>query len=321
MNSRTTIYRKLAAAACAAVAACAEPVSETPPVPETGTAQVILRQEGAQDVTVYAFRRQGDVFRYDTLFRDGWTSDGRLSVRMTGGEYKFLFACGAGENLALDPAPAKGGTTWEEAAFSLREDPASPGTCLPADELFLQYPSADANRVYTVKGIAQTIPAHLSRAVCRIGISLKRGYRDGDSYVEIPYAAPQSILDAIDRIDLTARNAGRQASPDGYGGTAEVSASFPAAEAGKLTDEGFVVLDGPFVIPPADGADLDLELTITPAAGSHLQPARLRLGGKAERNKRLDVTLWITSAYPTLGIEIRLDPIGREQEGDAGIWE
>ena len=55
--------------------------------------------------------------------------------------------------------------------------------------------------------------------------------------------------------------------------------------------------------------------------GSALQPVQLRLTGKAERNKQLEITLWITLDYPVIGVEIQTAPITEEQDGDTGIWE
>lgn len=316
-------YRKYTTVvlAAAAFAACSEPERESDPAPAAGTTRVTLLREGSPQVSVYAFRRQGDVFRYDTLYSEGWKSDGTLAVRMANGSYKFLFVSGAGDRLALEPAPPTRETAWEEAAFVLRGNPAQPGTYLPSDELFLQLPASDANTVYTVGGTELTIPARLTRAVGRIGITLKRGYRDGDRYVEVPYTRPHTILDEIARIELRASNTGLRVSPGGSEGTAEVTATLDAGDYAELTDEGFVRLDGPFVIPPADGRPVGLDISVVPAAGSGLQPGRLQLTGTAERNKRLDVTLWITSGYPAIGIEVRTAPIGDEQDGDSGIWE
>ena len=93
---------------------------------------------------------------------------------MPAGQYKFLFVSGAGENLALEPAPLTGQTTWEQTAFTLREDPAAPGMYLPADDLFLQFPAADADAVYTLGGADVTVSARLTRAVSRIGVTVKR---------------------------------------------------------------------------------------------------------------------------------------------------
>ena len=317
MNNRihTTIIL-----AAAAFAACSG-LERADIVPATETSRIMLVREGAADVSVYAFRRQGAVFLFDTLFREGWTPDGKLSVRMPNGHYKFLFASGAADRIALQPAPLTRQTSWEEASFVLRENSAVPGTCFPADELFLQYPASDANTVYTIDGAAQTVRARLTRAVCRISVTVKRGYHDGTRYVEVPYAKPQSVLDQIGRIELSADHTGLRVNPGGSSGTATVTATLTAADYAELTDGGFVRLEGPFVIPPADGGEVGLDITVVPAAGAALQPVQLRLTGKAERNKQLDITLWITSDYPVIGVEIQTTPITEEQDGDTGIWE
>ena len=317
MNNRIHTTIILAAAAFAACSGS----ERADIVPATKTSRIMLVREGAADVSVYAFRRQGAVFLFDTLFREGWTPDGKLSVRMPNGHYKFLFASGAADRIALQPAPLTQQTSWEEAAFVLRKNAVVPGTCFPADELFLQYPASDANTVYTIDGAAQTVRARLTRAVCRISVTVKRGYHDGTRYVEVPYAKPQSVLDQIGRIELSADHTGLRVNPGGSSGTATVTATLTAADYAELTDGGFVRLEGPFVIPPADGGEVGLDITVVPAAGAALQPVQLRLTGKAERNKQLDITLWITSDYPVIGVEIQTTPITEEQDGDTGIWE
>ena len=304
----------------AAFAACSEPAQEPAAAPGQAGTRVTLQRDGTQDVSVYAFRREGDAFLYDRQFREGWAPDGTLSVRMPAGRYKFLFVSGAGENLTLEPAPLTRQTTWDQAAFALREDPDATGAYLPADELFLQYPASDADAVHTLGGTDVTVSARLVRAVSRIGITLNRGYHDGTGYVEVPYAQPHSVLDEVDRIELTVGNAGLRVRPGGSEGTAPVRATLAAADA-EPTGQGFARFEGPLVIPPADGGEVDLDISVIPAAGASLPAAHLHLAGKAERNKRLDVTLWITSGYPVIGVEIDLTPIDREQEGDSGIWE
>ena len=301
MNNRihTTIIL-----AAAAFAACSG-LERADIVPATKTSRIMLVREGAADVSVYAFRRQGAVFLFDTLFREGWTPDGKLSVRMPNGHYKFLFASGAADRIALQPAPLTRQTSWEEAAFVLRKNAVVPGTCFPADELFLQYPASDANTVYTIDGAAQTVRARLTRAVCRISVTVKRGYHDGTRYVEVPYAKPQSVLDQIGRIELSADHTGLRVNPGGSSGTATVTATLTAADYAELTD----------------GGEVGLDITVVPAAGAALQPVQLRLTGKAERNKQLEITLWITLDYPVIGVEIQTAPITEEQDGDTGIWE
>ena len=77
MNNRIHTTIILAAAAFAACSGS----ERADIVPATETSRIMLVREGAADVSVYAFRRQGAVFLFDTLFREGWTPDGKLSVR------------------------------------------------------------------------------------------------------------------------------------------------------------------------------------------------------------------------------------------------
>lgn len=303
------------------LAACAEPEPSADPLPASAATRVMLQRQGTDEVSVYAFRRQGTSFLFDTLYREGWTADGRLQVRMANGSYKFLFVSGADEGFVSQPMPITQQTAWEDVAFALRANNAVSGTCLPAGELFLQYPPSAAHTVYTVGGSGLTVPARLTRAVCRIGIALKRGYREGAGYVEIPYAKPHSVLEEIERVEITARNTGRSITPDGSSGSATVAATLLTTDYTELTDSGFVLLDGPFILPPAEGSEIDLDISVVPSAGASLRPVRLQLTGSAERNKRLDITLWIASSYPEIGVEIHTAPIEREQEGDSGIWE
>lgn len=318
-------YPKITGIVLAAVAfaACSEPEGElaSASAPDGGATRVELLGEGSGNGTVYAFRREGERFLYDTLFRADWNPQGTLAVRMRGGDYKFLFASGEGANLSLGPAPLTRATTWDEAAFSLRATDAAAGKYAPAEELFLQFPAADAERVYTLGGTDVSVSARLRRAVSRIGIILKRGYKVGDTYVEVPYTAPRSMLDEVERIDLIVAGAGQRVRPEGYAGTAAIEASLATADYAELTDAGFVRLDGPFVLPAADGGPLALSLSVRPAAGSALRPAEVELEEVVQRNQRLDVVLWITAGYPVVGVEIRTQPIEEEQNGDAGIWE
>lgn len=316
-------YRIYAAIVIAATAltACSQTETEGVADPVPAGTQITLLGNNMQDISVYAFRLKDGGFFYDTLFCGGWTSDGRLPVSIANGSYKFLFACGAGGRLSLQPEPLTRQTTWEQALFTLGENPELPGTYLPSDELFLQYPASEADRVYVVGGRNLTVSATLTRAVSQIGITIKRGYHDGARYVEVPYVGSHSVLDEIDRIELTAHNAGLSVRPGGSAGMATVTSTFSSSEQGTVTDDGFASFDGPFVIPPADDADMRLGLKVVPKAGSPMRPATLELTGRAERNRRLDITLWITSANPTIGVEIETAPIGEEQEGDSGIWE
>lgn len=195
----------LAAAVCAA---CSEP-ERADGGPNPQTTRVTLRREGAADVAVYAFRRQGDPGSSSTRSsaKDGPPTAGcRCACRTDSTNSSSQAERPTGSS--SHPNRSHGQTAWEEVHFALRENAEAPGTCCPADELFLQYPASDADAIHTVGGADLTVAATLRRAVCRIEVSVKRGYHDGTQYVEVPYAEPQSVLGEIDRIELSAGAAG-----------------------------------------------------------------------------------------------------------------
>lgn len=305
------------------LAACSEPERAFAPSGLGADGSELLLQHAGtlEGVSVFAFRRTEDRFLYDTLFRNGWEADGRMSVRMRNGEYKFLFAQGAGEALKLMPEPLTKQTAWEEAVYALQPDGAVPGYWLPADELFLQSPAGAAGAVYTVRGERVNVTAHLTRAVGRVDVVLKRGYKQGDAYVEVPYRAPRHILEQIAGLEMELDGVGAQLTTAGSVGTAKVRLRFDAATDAVRTDEGFARFEGPFVVPPEGGGAVQLALQVEPADGSPVPAAQVRVEGVIERNKRLEVTLWVTSDYPTFDVEVRLAPITDEQDGDAGVWE
>lgn len=72
MKQRKHTMLILSAVLCAA---CSEP-DAADSVPAPGTARVTLRREGTAEVAAYAFRRRGDRFLFDTLFREGWSPEG-----------------------------------------------------------------------------------------------------------------------------------------------------------------------------------------------------------------------------------------------------
>lgn len=144
------------------------------------------------------------------------------------------------------------------------ENAAVPGTCFPAVNVSAISRTA-AIRSTRSTGAAQTVRAG-SRARLRIAVIVKRGYHDGTRYVEVPYAKPQSVLGQIGRIELSADHTGQRVNPDGSSGTATVTATLAAADYAELTDAGFVRLEGPFVIPPADGGEIGLDISVVPAA-------------------------------------------------------
>lgn len=302
--------------------ACTSSDREASGLPDPGpgsTGVVFQKQDAREDLTAYVFRHDGNTYRLDRVLSDGWSADGTLRAYLPDGSYRFLFAEGGGNTLQPVPAPLDG-AAWEEVCFERKADPSLPGRWLPAGELFLQS-SDEARREYLLAGTHVTVPAKLTRSVCEVVVILKRGYpRPQGGYTEVPYAAPHTVLDQIDRIHLTVTGSALRVGVGGGSGAADVQAEISASQA-VLSDDGFARIAGPMLIPPAVGTDVGLHLEVTPTENASIEPVDLDLTGPCIRNKRLEVRLWITSAYPTVGVEVDLTPITDEQAGDSGIWE
>ena len=142
---------------------------------------------------------------------------------------------GAADRLVLAPEPLTRQTAWEEVHFALRENAEAPGTCCPADELFLQYLASDADAIHTVGGADLTVAATLRRAVCRIEVSVKRGYHDGTQYGRFPMRNRNrySARSTASNFRPEPRDCGN---PAGSSGTATVAATLAAADYAELTD-------------------------------------------------------------------------------------
>lgn len=311
-------------AAAALLGSCSEHAGEEgyTPVSPDQTRQITLRQTYGADASVLVFREEEGRFLYDTLFNGGWSPEGRMTVRLPNGEYRFLFSHGAGTNLALTPAtPQKGVTAWEDISFTLAGNPSSGGSCMPADELYLQYPATDAEKVYSLRGAPQTVEAQLHRAVGQVGLILKRGYIEGGKYVELPYENSRNILEDAGSLTIEIDSSGKSVTPDGTSGTARILYSMERGSQKEITPEGFAKFDGPFIIPPADRQPVPIKVSVQPAPGSAMPASTLSMEGTVERNKRLEITLWFTSVYPEIGISIDTLPIEEVEYGDSGIWE
>lgn len=245
-----------------------------------------------------------------------------MTVRLRNGQYRFLFSHGDGEHLKQAPETLeKGVTGWEDVWFSLVPNASTASSFMPADELYLQYPASQAERTYALDGSSQTVKADLGRAVGRILVVLKRGYIADGKYVELPYDAPHNILEDVGSMSLKIDGAGRSVRPDGSAGTARILYDIASGSQKEITPDGFAEFEGPFVIPPSDGKPVSINISVEPAAGSSMPASSLNLTGTVERNKFLEITLWITSAYPEIGISIDTLPMTGVKEGDSGMWE
>lgn len=69
------------------------------------------------------------------------------------------------------------------------------------------------------------------------------------------------------------------------------------------------------------GGETTVKVTLVPESGSSFPELVQTVGGLVERNKKLGITLWITSTYRFIGVTVKTDPISETREGDKGIWE
>lgn len=272
---------------------------------------------GTDDVEVLIFGRNDTYFTYLGRVSQGWDAEGKTSVGLEVGDYKFLFYKSARLNTQVSPG-LQAGTKAEEVKIVLREDAAHPDYHLPADEVFLPETLEMAERIYEIRG-GETVRNTLTRAVGRIVVELKRGASENGVIDSLPYEEGSNILDDIEGITLDISNVGEAVSPAGASGSTRTL--WVSSEASVFPESGFAVFDGPFVFPPEDAGETTVVLTLFPKAGSAFPEMVQTVQGKVERNKKLVITLWVTSTYRFIGITVHTDPISETTEGDQGIWE
>lgn len=281
---------------------------------------------GGMTPRVLVFRRQAGVFLYEQTVADGWTASAEntftRSVQLPAGAYKFLFAAGYGTRTQLSPEPAAGLTGFDDVSF---QNTLEGDNILPADELFMPFPVAQAARVYQLDD-PTTVSCTLRRAVSRVVLYLKRGHSENGSFTPEPYPdSSDDITRHIRQIDLTLGGVAQGVSPAGSQGRGNTSVSL-SLEGVAPDKDGFAILPGPFFIP-LDGQPLG-EATFT----FHLQPGNtlaeltrtVDLGHLTVLpDQQLEITLWFNSfGAPESPIDIRVDVNTAffEQDGDQGTW-
>lgn len=266
---------------------------------------------------VYIFRKEGNAFRYDSTLDGGWSDDGKMTARLLIGDYKFLFTGPLRSQVNVLPAPLDKTVTFEQLRFVSQAAPGQPENILPAEELFLPEPDI-ADSVYTIRG-GDKIECTLKRRVSQLEFALNRGYKEGDEYVPQPYAEGHNILEMIGEIRVEISGVGRECNYLGTSGEGTLSCQYEAAQRDNIDSQGFATFTGPFVFPPAGGGDVHLAITLISVSGKAYPT--LHLTGKLETNRKLIVTLWLSSSYFDIGVTIHNLPISGRTDGDSGVWE
>lgn len=282
-----------------------------------------VKTAGGMTPCVLVFRRHAAGFLYEQTIADGWTASGENKftrpVPLAVGEYKFLFAAGYGTHTHLSPQPVAGATDFDDVSF---RNTFSGDNVFSADELFMQFPLAEAGNVYEISGPAN-ISCTLRRVASQVFLHLKRGYRDNGTFIPDPYTdGSDNIVRHIQRIDFTLDGVAKGISPAGSQGEGNTSDSLSLA--GITPDQdGFATLPGPFFIP-VDGQPLK-EATFT----FHLQPGSslteltktVDLGNLTVLpDQKLEITLWFNSFDSPIDIRADVTTAFLEQEGDQGGW-
>lgn len=295
-------------------------LSDSPGNPEeipAGVSKVVFRSNAQASRRVYIFRKEGDEFRYNSTIDNGWSADGQMTTRLLLGDYKFLFTLPSGEGLDVLPIPLDNTVTWEDLYFAAKADPDNTQRILPVEELFLPAPAV-ADSVYAIRG-GDEIKCTLTRRVSQVEFVLKRGYKEGETYVSQPYASGSNILDRVKGFEVEISGVARECNYAKTSGKAKIQQTYKADDKSDIDKDGFATFTGPFVFPPADNSAINLNVTLVSITGASYKP--LSLKGKLEANRKLIVTLWINPPVFDVKVTFHTEPITKRTDGDSGIWQ
>ena len=302
--------------------ACSAPQEEAalPPAPSLLTRSVRFQSENLKDYTIFAFLEGDNGFAYLNTFPSSGRADGQTEVQLPVGNYQFIVASGFGHSILPEPQhPVQAATLAGDMRFKAQTTAENAASLQPGEELFL--PDAKADSVYPLY-TASNIQINLKRAVSQALIYIKRGRKIGENiYEALPYSQ-DSIVRYFSRVELQLENAGTAVDAHSTSsGEAPLVVTYPAAARDSITPEGFAAFTGPFFFPPAGNVPLQFSVKLYPSANSPLPELSLSTTGKAARNERLIITVWITQDWNFIGVTADTSPIQKENTGDSGIWD
>lgn len=271
-------------------------------------------------VSVLIFENYGSQFYYKKRIDQGWSDEGRVTTSLKLGNYKCLFTKFAGEKSAYSDNSMTPTSSIEDVRIvALKDtDPKRDGYVLPVDEVWLPESLDVAAKIHTITG-GDTIRGEISRAVSQLVLKLKRGYKENGSYVELPYTNGGNILDDVEGVSFDIKKVGSAVNPNGGIGLANTY--YSTASADSVMTGGYAHFTGPFVFPNEAKTESLVEITVIPKAGSKFSEMKGSVTGLLERNRRLEITLWVTAVYEFIDVTIRTEPISVEKDGDKGIWD
>lgn len=272
--------------------------------------------EDYNGTSVLIFRKDNGAYRFLSRFSGPWDNEGHATATLELGDYRFLFSRSAGLSTG-ESSLIEGVTTPEEFGFSARQD--ANGNTLPVDEIFL--PAASEPQTEYRIDDHTTVNSNLTRAVSRIDVLIKRGISDGTSFIEFPYTDGKTVLDHMENLELRIEGTSTRLTTEGTSGSGQTIVRFTPSQATEITAEGFALFTGPLVFPPADNGNVDVKAAFNPESGSPFPEMTGSATSPLQKNKVLELTLWITNDYKFIDITAETRPIEAETEGDNGVWK
>jgi len=268
------------------------------------------------NVSVLIFGEDSNEYYYQKSISSGWSVDGKVSTLLTLGKYKFLFVKSAGAHTSIYPNPLNSSSSFSSIKFEAKPNTGKPNYVLPVDEMWLPETKKMADSVYTIVD-KTTVKNKLRRAVSQVVLHVKRASVVNGVITELPYDNG-NIMKNIDEITLDIQGVGEAVNIEG--GIGKTNTLYTSKTA-TITGEGFASFEGPFVFPPAGNDKATVDITVTPAVDSAFPEMKKTVQGYLERNKKLEITLYVTATYQFINVTVEIEPISDEEDGDTGIWE
>ncbi len=261
------------------------------------------------NVTALLFVEEVGGFTYNREVNSGWSAEGTQVINLDHGTYKALFYKFTGQNINVVPATLDNTVMFGDIKFdALPENRAGEGEyVLPVNELWLAESSTLANQEYIIPDV-NAISHRLTRAVSQVVVHIKQKDIEGE---EIPVFEDPSAIDgsAIGEMILDISGVGTSVTVDGATGSA--STYYTTTEA-VVDESGFITYAGPFVFPTNDvNQNAQVNIVFNPETGIEIPSIDLDIEGLLQRNKKLDITLWIQKVNGnldvTLGAVVEMD--------------
>lgn len=275
-------------------------------------------------VAVYAFKHDGSgKYCYSRTIVEDWDGNGTSVLRLPEGEYKFHYSCCDKSALTIDPVPNE---ATEIGMVGYRVFPETTGSgYLPCGELFLQKSDSKPDSVYRIGSGAVNVQAELERVVSRVDVVVKQGQANGTGFTPVPFPAGNSVLDRIGSIRLEVSGVGQRICGTGTSGSATHSVKLDAEDCLDVSPEGFALFRGPMVLPPPEGGEVAVEVSVLPLAKAAQELPVGTFRSVLPKNKRLQLTVWLSPEQEAVevpvAVTVDLKPMARLEEGESGIWD